>query len=299
MPSHDRPPAFLFNPRIFLSDAKVALMSTKAIGAYLLILCHSYEDEPGVVPDDDRVLARWGRLTPEEWKEEGPCVRNAFALHPHRVGMLVQKRMALEYQIFLEKNRKKSDAGRAAADKRWRKYGKNQRLTTDANALPTQCDGNATAMPTPMPKNANNNYNLNTPPIYARAKEAEDCLPSEIASKDKEKLGASPAKKNGHTDKVALESTSHAPTLEQVLAFSAKSNWPWTRDVMEKAFRSFEATKTDGYWMFGNRRATDWRAAFQVRCQDYAERSAKPTAGGAARSGRRAIDKPDYEDPDA
>ena len=70
MSRYDDPPYFPFYPDDFACDGKVEAMTTEEVGAYTLLLCKAWrEDPPGSIPDDDRVRARWTRLTPDRWTE--------------------------------------------------------------------------------------------------------------------------------------------------------------------------------------------------------------------------------------
>jgi uncharacterized protein YdaU (DUF1376 family) len=81
MSRHNDPPYFPFYPDDFACDGKVEAMTTEEIGAYTLLLCKAWcEDPPGSIPDDDRVLARWTRLAPDRWKECRTGVLAAFTL---------------------------------------------------------------------------------------------------------------------------------------------------------------------------------------------------------------------------
>lgn len=76
-----KPPYFPFYPKDFAADDAVELMSTKAVGAYILLLCKAWhQDPPASLPNDDRVLARWSRLEPDDWREVKPEVVAAFTV---------------------------------------------------------------------------------------------------------------------------------------------------------------------------------------------------------------------------
>lgn len=128
-----KPPYFQFYPRDFCSDHAVEAMDTEAIGAYILLLCKAWGETPiGTLPDDDRLLARWSRLSPERWSELRPQVVAAFTVGAD--SRWHQKRMRKEAEAYLSKCKKASES----AKKRWDSEG-------NANALQTHCEGNARA----------------------------------------------------------------------------------------------------------------------------------------------------------
>ncbi|MDQ3472423.1 MAG: YdaU family protein [Acidobacteriota bacterium] len=118
MPKDNSAPAFLFYPDDFSSDGKVEAMTTQEVGACILLLCKAWrEDPPGSIPNNDLVLSRWARLTPEAWAECRAGVLAAFAL-----GMddrWHQKRLRREYDKLQALNQRRSSAGKVAAKKRW------------------------------------------------------------------------------------------------------------------------------------------------------------------------------------
>lgn len=142
MPKDDRPPAMLLYFDDFVSDGKVEAMDTKQVGAYFLLLAKAWrEDPPGSIPNDDRVLARWARLTPDDWSECRTGVLAAFTLGTD--DRWHQKRMRKEFAKLIASAKKRSDNAKRAASARW-----NER------ECDTQCESNADAYPPDIPKHA-------------------------------------------------------------------------------------------------------------------------------------------------
>ena len=111
-------PYFPFYPRDFDTDGNVAAMSTLATGAYFLIICKAWDQEPvGTVPNNDVILSRWARLSMKEWEAVRPEVLAAFRIGED--GRLHQKRLKSEYEKLLEFTKKKKNAGKSGARKRW------------------------------------------------------------------------------------------------------------------------------------------------------------------------------------
>lgn len=158
MPSPEHPPAFLFYPRDFSNDGKVEAMNTEEVGAYILLLCKSWrEDPPGSIPDDDCVLARWARLTPDRWSVCRTSVLAAFTLGTD--SRWHQKRLRREYERLMERKRE----NQKAAKSRWHK-------DVHASALPSQ--SLAVAVPVasakkePKPKTIVQQKPLDATPFY-------------------------------------------------------------------------------------------------------------------------------------
>ncbi len=135
MPRDDRPPAFLFYVDDFASDGVVEAMSTEGVGAYTLLLCKAWrEEQPGTLPTDDSVLARWARLTPDGWAEVKPSVLAAFS--SGRDGRFHQKRMESEYRKLVESAARKRSNSQNAARERWKRTYMQPHSDSNPNAMP-------------------------------------------------------------------------------------------------------------------------------------------------------------------
>lgn len=114
-----RPPFFAFYPADFANDFHVEAMSTLQVGAYLLLLCKAWQAEPPAsLPNDDQVLARFARVTPEVWAEIKPGVLAPFRLGTD--GRLHSKRLRQEYDTALGKMRVRSASGKLGSSSRWK-----------------------------------------------------------------------------------------------------------------------------------------------------------------------------------
>lgn len=118
MPKDSKPPAFQFYVDDFSSDGNVEAMTTKEVGAYILLMCKAWREEPpGSIPNDDRVLARWSRLAPDEWSECRTGVLAAFRLGTD--SRWHQKRLRKEYDKLLAFQKDRSVNGKKGAETRW------------------------------------------------------------------------------------------------------------------------------------------------------------------------------------
>jgi uncharacterized protein YdaU (DUF1376 family) len=107
----DAPNYFHFYPNDFVSDRNVEAMTTEEVGAYILLLCKAWREKPvGTVPNDDRILARWARVSDAKWEKIKPAVMAAFrAKNGER---FTQKRLQKEFTRVKSYFQKIREAGR-------------------------------------------------------------------------------------------------------------------------------------------------------------------------------------------
>lgn len=135
---NNRLPYFPFYVRDFVSDSKVESMSTLAVGSYMLLLCKAWhEDPPGSIPDSDPLLARWARITLDQWLGVKREVLAAFSLGSDL--RWHQKRLRHEYDKLTYSKNHKTEVTRKAALSRWMKK-------IDADALQKHSKRKAPAM---------------------------------------------------------------------------------------------------------------------------------------------------------
>lgn len=126
-------PWFKFYPKDFSSDEHVEVMSPAAVGAYILLLCKAWHSTPGgTLPNDDRKLARFARMTLAEWKEVRDEVLVAWSVDGDRI---VQRRMQADHEEMSEIGRKRASAGRKA------------HKSSSERENPGKCRANAEQMP--------------------------------------------------------------------------------------------------------------------------------------------------------
>lgn len=119
MAKDGRPPEFLFEPLRFLNDQHVRTMRPHELGAYAALFCNGWgQPEPGVLPDDDRLLSLLARMTPDEWAE----VRDRVALcydRTERPGFWVQQGTVRTAAEQAEKLAAARASGAKGARARW------------------------------------------------------------------------------------------------------------------------------------------------------------------------------------
>ena len=113
----EHPPAFQFYANDFASSATVEAMSTQAVGAYVLLLCKAWHQDPvGTIPENDDILSKWARVSRREWDKMRDSVLAAFVLID---GRWHQERMKDEWQKLLTHRAERAEAGSNGAKKRW------------------------------------------------------------------------------------------------------------------------------------------------------------------------------------
>lgn len=134
MPKDKHPPYFPFYVDDFINDGIVDAMTTEEQGAYLRLLCKAWKEDPvGSVPDDDRVLAQWARLTPCVWSASKPNVMAAFRLS-RRDGRYHQRRMESEWAKLQRTRANRSKNAQNAAIIRHSQGKKDQQDTCESHA---------------------------------------------------------------------------------------------------------------------------------------------------------------------
>lgn len=94
----ERAREFLFEPSRFKNDPAVMRMTLAARGAYAILFCEAWDmPEPGVLPDDDGLLATLSRTDFESWMGLRNEVKNAFDLE-NRPGFWVQNGLVATYE---------------------------------------------------------------------------------------------------------------------------------------------------------------------------------------------------------
>ena len=114
-------------------------LTTLEHGAYLLLLIAAWRSPNCRLPNDDKMLARYTKLTPTQWKRIKPMILSFF---DEKDNWLYQGRLSDESSFVKQKSKRQSDKAKA----RWLKY----KQTPDAVASSGDSRGN-TPTPTPTP----------------------------------------------------------------------------------------------------------------------------------------------------
>ena len=122
----ERPPAFQFYPRDFLSSEGVRVMTATGRGAYITLLCVCWLE--GSLPTDDEQLRRLSDVSESEWKD---CRETVIARFVVRDGRLHNYRLDKERAKQRTFSKIQSDKGQKSAESR-----------RNRGATPVQPNGN-------------------------------------------------------------------------------------------------------------------------------------------------------------
>lgn len=130
----NKPPAFQFYVKDWLSSESVVVMTAEQRGWYIQLLCHAWNSEPiATLPSDDRKLKALAGAS-DSWATDKQAVLDCFEVDGDR---LVNRRLANQYQELQEFRNSKSEAGRKGNEKRWGKdrNGIAQQSLSDDSAI--------------------------------------------------------------------------------------------------------------------------------------------------------------------
>jgi uncharacterized protein YdaU (DUF1376 family) len=109
-------------------------MGTEQTGALILLLCRAWlNDERGVLPADDALLAEVAKLTPERWQAIKHRVLSKFEFDAER--MVYVSKMLCENWADCEQIQERS---KKAATKRWKGEKNVQRRSGKGNRTPLE-----------------------------------------------------------------------------------------------------------------------------------------------------------------
>jgi uncharacterized protein YdaU (DUF1376 family) len=112
----EKSPAFQFYPKDFLSDEKQIRMSLAAVGIYMRLLCHCWNE--GSLPSDAPALARLSGATTRQLRALWPSISPCFQTTED--GRLVNRRLELERakQITFRSTQQQRSAARWRSDQK-------------------------------------------------------------------------------------------------------------------------------------------------------------------------------------
>lgn len=111
--STEKPPAFQFYPRDYLSDAKTRAMSFKERGMYWDLVCHCWLE--GRLPSDDAKLARILGVPIQDFKKHWPALEPCFRSVSNGVE---HPRLEIERRKQADRRARMSEGGRRSGDVR-------------------------------------------------------------------------------------------------------------------------------------------------------------------------------------
>ena len=137
MKEKNKPPAFQFYPKDWLSDADVICMTFAQKGAYITLLCYCWLE--GQLPNNDDYIRKLLGNVPK-WKSLWSGIKHKFEVEGD---FLVQPRLEYERMKQEEYRKKKSVAGKKGMEKRWGKHPKVD--NTDTKLLLTKNNSSFTS----------------------------------------------------------------------------------------------------------------------------------------------------------
>ena len=112
-----KPPSFPLYVNNILGSGRVAVMTNAQFGAYILLLCHAWNQEDCGLPNDDDVLAAWSRMNGKWPENKGHVLRCFFKKN----GRLYNEKLLScweDSRKYRENQRVKGAAGGLARAKR-------------------------------------------------------------------------------------------------------------------------------------------------------------------------------------
>lgn len=107
----NRPPAFQFYAKDWLSSKKIVTMTLEEEGAYIHLLAHCWDSPDCTLPDDDSELALLSRMG-ERWFNGGSTtLRKCFVPHPRKPGRLTNPRLVEEFRKYTRWIQKSREGG--------------------------------------------------------------------------------------------------------------------------------------------------------------------------------------------
>jgi uncharacterized protein YdaU (DUF1376 family) len=143
----NKPPAFQFYVKDWLSSESVVVMTAEQRGWYIQLLCHAWNSEPiATLPADDRKLKTLAGAG-DGWATDKQAVLDCFEVEGDR---LVNRRLEAQHQELQEFHNSKSEAGRKGNEVRWNKNRSDigQRSRSDDSAIANDRSSTATASST-------------------------------------------------------------------------------------------------------------------------------------------------------
>jgi uncharacterized protein YdaU (DUF1376 family) len=124
-------------------------LTTIEHGAYLLLLITAWRTRDGVLPDDDRLLARYTRMTPTQWKRMRPILADFFVIEG---GTWTQQRLRDERDAVKQLSERQREKGLRSGEVRSLKTKGRHRAAVKSGSTGDEPDVNRKrTSPTPTP----------------------------------------------------------------------------------------------------------------------------------------------------
>lgn len=124
-------------------------LTTIEHGAYLLLLMVAWRTADCALPDDDRLLARYARLEPRQWKRVKPILAEFFVIED---GKWTQGRLVDEREAVRTYRQKQSEKGVASGKARALKTKGRHKAAVKTGSDAVEPEANRERTPTPNKK---------------------------------------------------------------------------------------------------------------------------------------------------
>ena len=279
-------PWFPFYTGDFLASTDVQLMEAHEVGAYVLLLAHSWQsDTPGHLPNDPARLRRLCRLSVEQWKDSGDLLLSKWPECPVNPALRGNPRLLKEAGRQVEMRELKAEAGRKSAERRALISTERQQKV---NTIPTPVEINPTGVgkmvnysqPQPQPQPQEDKSSFKEAAYAALPEEKKEHFKVEVLPAE-ECNALTIAAHTGGGGELALVPTARpkftAPSADQVLAYMVQHRpHNATADVERVAAKCFGYYASNG-WKVGRNPMKDWNAACQTFLADLPRASASGT----------------------
>lgn len=192
-------------------------LTTIEHGAYLLLLMAMWRNN-GKLPDDDKLLARYSRLTAGQWARIAPTIRAFFRIED---GQITQGRLTDELDAVRQHSKRQSDNVKA----RWRKTKENG----DTAVIPEVQSGN-TPLPLPIPVKEVSEGKPSLGRSPSRFQDFWDTYPHRGGAKRKRSQAEAKyaaAVKAGVSEQVIIDGAKRSALDRQVIAGYARDPVTW------------------------------------------------------------------------
>lgn len=292
-------PAFQFYPKDFLSSPDVQMMDAKEVGAYCLLLFNAWEatERPGYLPNDERKLQRWARLSKEDWLEAREILLEKFPVS--ECGQFRYNRRLVAEAAKQEVRRERlAENGRKGGRPSKNQEETNSKAKDNLQVSSENLQGPKTKADERLPF-ASASSTSSTTAVDKKKEETPSPLRSEVAApaEDLESARIVPAQEweevtapksssasAPHTEGGAVDVATQVakrftpPTYDEMLAYMQQQrphNSP--ADVERVAAKCFGYYSGNG-WKVGRNPMKDWKGACQTFLADLPKLTA-PAAG--------------------
>jgi uncharacterized protein YdaU (DUF1376 family) len=173
-------PAFQFYPADWLSDPKVMMMTPAQEGAYIRLICVSWQNGDGSLPNDDAKLAKLSRLG-RNWQRSADIIKSCFELiadrlyHPKLLSELKKQESFRETQRNNVKKRWNSQSVDSQSQKNT--TVQNGTYQTDTDLYPSSSTLSSTLSLDNIPTNVGNANSENQEPKTEKKEERKKVAP--------------------------------------------------------------------------------------------------------------------------